>query len=153
MAEIKKNEAVFNENHDSINLALHMDLLYKTYIRKYPEDTNIPKMLFEDAQLNISPLRKTEAAMDQLEKLYTKYPDSRYSANAMFKAAFLDENVLGRTDQAKLLYLKFIDRYPNNPLVRDAQLSVENISLSPAEQLKKIQASQDSARTTTPVAR
>ncbi len=146
LAEISKNEAVFNEKHDSIKLALKMDILYKTFIRKYPSDTNIPRMLFEDAQLNISPLRRTEAAVNQLEELYTRYPDFSLSANAMFKAAFLDENVLGRTEQAKQLYLKFIDKYPKNPLVNDAKISVENISLSPAELLKKVQAQQDSLK-------
>ena len=141
---IEKKEAVFKEKHDSAKLAAQLDVSYRTFIRKYPSDTNIPRMLFEDAQLNIYPLRKTEAALSQLEQLYTKYPDSRYSANAMFKAAFLNENVLGRTEEAKTLYLQFIKTYPDNSLVNDAKLSVENIGLSPADQLKKIQAKQDS---------
>ena len=143
---IEKQEAVFKGKHDSTNLATQLDNSYKTYIRKYPADSNIPRMLFEDAQLNIFPLRKTQPALDQLEELYTKYPDNKYSANALFKAAFLNENVLGRKDAAKTLYLLFIKNYPTNSLVSDAKLSLENIDLSPEAQLKKIQASQDSLK-------
>gem|GEM_PF-5717925 len=141
---VEKKEAVFKEKHDSANLAVQLDGSYRTFIQKYPSDTNIPRMLFEDAQLNIYPLRRTEAALTQLDELYTKYPGSRYSANAMFKAAFLNENVLERKEEAKSLYIKFVQAYPTNPLANDAKLSLENISLSPAEQLKKIQAGQDS---------
>jgi tetratricopeptide (TPR) repeat protein len=143
---IAQKETVFKGKHDSAKLAIQLDESYRTFIRKYPSDTNIPRMLFEDAQLNIYPLRKTDAALNQLEDLYTKYPDSRFSANAMFKAAFLNENVLGRTEAAKALYLQFIKTYPDNSLASDARLSVDNIGLSPAAQLKKIQEKQDSLK-------
>jgi len=149
LAEINKNEAVVKEKHDSIKLALKLDYSYTLFIRKYPSDTNIPRMLFEDAQLNIYPLKKTETALHLLDDLYTKYPDSRFSANAMFKAAFLNETVLGRTNKARELYTDFINKYPNNSLANDARLSLENIGLSPEEQLKKIQAKQDSLKNAT----
>jgi hypothetical protein len=143
---IEKTEAIFKDKHDSAKLASQLDNSYKTFIRKYPSDTNIPRMLFEDAQLNIFPLRRTQEALNQLEELYTKYPDNKYSPNALFKAAFLNENVMGRKDVAKTLYLQFIKTYPTNSLVSDAKLSVENIDLSPEAQLRKIQAAQDSLK-------
>jgi len=143
---IEKNETIFKDKHDSAKLAVKLDSSYKTFIRKYPSDTNVPKMLFEDAQLNIFPLRKIQDALSQLEEVYTKYPDSKYSANALFKAAFLNENVTGQREVAKSLYLQFIKTYPANSLANDAKLSVENIGLSPEAQLKKIQAAQDSSR-------
>lgn len=143
---IEKTETIFKDKHDSARIAIELDNSYRTFIKKYPADTNIPKMLFDDAQLNIYPLRRTQAALDQLEELYTKYPDNKFSANALFKAAFLNENVLGRKDIAKTLYLQFIKNYPTNSLVSDAKLSLENIDLSPEAQLKKIQATQDSLK-------
>lgn len=143
---IEQKETIFKEKHDSSKLAVNLDSSYKTFIRKYPSDTNIPEMLFEDAQLNIFPLRKIQDALSQLEEVYTKYPDSKYAANALFKAAFLNENVIGQKEVAKSLYLQFIKAYPTNSLATDAKLSVENIGLSPEAQLKKIQAAQDSAK-------
>ena len=140
LRDIKKMETVFVGKRDSSKLAVQLDASYRMFIRKYPEDTSIPRMLFEDAQINIYPLHKTDAAVAQLENLYTKYPQNRFSPNAMFKAAFLDENILGHIEQAKSLYALFIKTYPDNSLANDARVSLENIGLSPEQQFQKIKA-------------
>jgi len=140
LREIKKMESIFVGKRDSSKLAIQLDASYRKFIRKYPEDTNIPRMIFEDAQINIDPLRKMDAAVAQLENLYTKYPKYKLSPDALFKAAFLNENVLGRIEQAKYQYTLFIQTYPDNSLVKDAKASLENIGLSPEQAFQKIKA-------------
>jgi outer membrane protein assembly factor BamD (BamD/ComL family) len=146
LKKITAKENEFASKRQDIRVAQDLDRMYKSYIARYPSDTNIPRMLFEDAQVNDFPLHKTNFSLEQLEKIYDKYPDSKYAPEALLKAAFLNETALLQYDKAKILYTRFIQKYPNHPLANDARISLENIGLTPEQQFKKIQETQDSVK-------
>lgn len=144
--EVKALETKFASDNKDIKIAVDLDRSYKKFIRKYPSDTNLPHMLYEDGRINDFPLHKTHEALDQFEAVYSKYPDSRYAPEALLRAAFINETVVMNYDKAKTLYSLFLKTYPNHHLANDARLSLENIGLSPEQQFKKIQAVQDSIK-------
>jgi len=130
-------ESKLKENRQDAKLAVQLDYSYRNYIRKYPEDTIVPHFLFEDAQVNIYPLNKTDAALNQLNIIYTKYPNYAHASDAMFKSAYLNEK-LGRFDKAKSLYLLFANTYPGNELASQARTLAGMTGLSEEEQLKQV---------------
>jgi len=137
MKSIKEMETKLAATRQDVKLAAQLDAAYHTYIRKYPEDTILPHMLFEDAQISIYPLNKMDAAIDQLTIIYTKYPNSRYAPNALFKSAYLNEKTQ-RFDKAKSLYLLFVQTYPNNELASQAKILASMTGLTEDEQLKQV---------------
>jgi TolA-binding protein len=151
LKNVTRKEKEFSSKRQDVALARDLDGDYKRYIIKYPADTNVPRMLYEDAQINDFPLKKTAVSLEQLEKVYDKYPNSKYAPDALLKAAFLNETALMNYDKARVLYTQFLKTYPNHPLANDARISLENIGLTPAQQLKKIQAVQDSINKQTKV--
>ena len=146
--EISKIEKKMQGQRQDPVLAAKLDGAYKTFIQKYPADTNVPRMLFEDAQLNIYPLNKKDDALDQLSALYTKYPQNRYAPNALFKSAYLNEKAQ-RFDKAKDQYLLFVKTYPTNELASQAKILASMTGLSEEEQFKQIMSKQGANRDST----
>jgi TolA-binding protein len=143
LKEITANEKKLSTNRQDAKVAATLDESYKTYMLRYPKDTNIPRMLFEDAQLNVYPLSKTDVALKQLEELYKNHPESRYAPNALFKAAYLNEKAK-RYEIAKGQYQLFVKTYPNHDLAPQAKELAEMTGLSEEEQFKQIMAKRNS---------
>lgn len=59
--------------------------------------------------------------------------------HAMFQCAFTYDGMLHRKDLAKTMYTKFLKRYPNHPLAKDAKLLLKNIDKTPEELIKSFQ--------------
>jgi TolA-binding protein len=144
--ELKEKEKKFTADGQDVKLATDLDRTYKKFIMKYPGDTDLPRLIFLDAQVNDAPLKKTNEALAQYEKVYSKYPDSRYAPVALFRSAFINETVLKNYDKAKTLYALFLKTYPNHPAANDARFSLENIGLTPEQQFQKIQSVKDSIK-------
>jgi outer membrane protein assembly factor BamD (BamD/ComL family) len=139
LKKINDKEKKLAANRQDAKLATELDAAYQTYIQKYPSDTNVPRMLFEDAQIDIFPLYKMDMAIAQLETVFTKYPDNRYAPNALFKSAYLNEKAQ-RFDKAKSQYLLFVKTYPNHELANQAKELAAMTGLSEEEQFKQIMA-------------
>lgn len=146
LKDILAKEKQFADHKQDLKMAVETDNAYRRFILKYPDDTNLPRLIYKDAMLNDYPLRKTTEALNQFETVYSKYPDTRFAPLALMRAAFINETVLSDYNKAKSQYSEFIKKYPDHPLANDAKLSLENIGLTPEQQFQKIQKIQDSIK-------
>lgn len=61
------------------------------------------------------------------------------AAPALFQCAFLYDGILARKDLAKVLYTKFLRKYPKHPLANDAKVLLANLDKSPEDMVKEFQ--------------
>lgn len=111
--------------------------LYTTFTNNHPDDSLAPMYLHRAAQVAAN-IHRPDLALQYLDTVTAKYPDYKDVAVCAFYKGFVLENVAGDLEHARLAYQEFIDQYPNDPLVNDAQISIENLGLTPEELLEKI---------------
>ena len=64
------------------------------------------------------------------------YPQSNKAGQALFMRAFILDNDLKRFDDAKTLYLAFLDKYPGDDFADDAKVLLDNLGKTPEEVIK-----------------
>ena len=111
--------------------------LYTTFATNHPDDTLAPVYWHRAAQVAAN-IHRPDIALQYLDNVIAKYPDYKDVAVCAFYKGFVLETVAGDMDAARAAYQDFITNYPNDPLVKDAQVSIENLGLSPEELLGKI---------------
>ena len=52
------------------------------------------------------------------------------------------ENYLGDLDNAKMIYLEFLEKYPDNEFADDAEISIQNLGKSPEELIRQFEEQQ-----------
>jgi N-acetylmuramoyl-L-alanine amidase len=70
-----------------------------------------------------------QSAVDTYLFLADEYPASRYCPDAMLRAAKLQREQLGDTEQASKTYEEFLKRYPRSPRKREAQEALAEFAL------------------------
>jgi tetratricopeptide (TPR) repeat protein len=70
-------------------------------------------------------------------KIYEKFPSSSDAPKSLFMSAYLLANEIKDYKQATKHYNLFIEKYPQDELVKDAKIELENMGLPPEEILKK----------------
>ena len=118
--------------------------LYIDYATKYPEDSLSSEYLFKAADISMNMNLPTKA-IDLYKKIRAEYPDFRKAPECLFLIGYIYENYLGKLDEAKAIYLEFIDKYPDNDFADDAQISINNLGKSPEELIKEFEAKQQEA--------
>ncbi|MBR5027627.1 MAG: tetratricopeptide repeat protein [Bacteroidales bacterium] len=121
----------------SVETGTHLMDLYTNFASSYPEDSLAPVFWHRAAQVAAN-IHRPDLALQYLDTVTTKYTDYKDVAVCAFYKGFVLENVAGDIEHARAAYQDFIDQYPNDPLVKDAQISIENLGLSPEELLEKI---------------
>ncbi len=111
--------------------------MYEVYAAVKPQAENTPKYLYNIYEI-ANVINMNNEAVKATEKLYKEYPNYEKSENAMFLTAFLYENAFKDYDKAKALYQEFINKFPNNNFVKDAQFSMEHMGKSDEELLEEI---------------
>ncbi|MDQ3073772.1 MAG: tetratricopeptide repeat protein [Bacteroidota bacterium] len=126
--QLKYVNTLWEEYHkgpkDDINKAAKLDMTMREYVLEHPGDTNNPRFLHGSATLNISPLSQHRKALDLLTSVYTEYPQHRVAPDAMYQAAYLQEQFFGDKVKARELYTKLMETYPEHHLAQDARTSV-----------------------------
>ena len=126
------------KNESNMKLATELDSAYKAYMDNNPTDTSNPEYMFENAKLHLTALKNTDVAVDILESLYKKYPQSPRAPEAMYQRGFLLENELQLPDNARKQYQMLIDKYPEHPFAKEAQITIKYVGKDPEEMLKAI---------------
>lgn len=100
--------------------------LYVEFAKKYPEDSLTAKYIFSLAQSYVGS-KKYDKAIENLDALCNRYPNSKIAPKAMFYKAFIYWDNIKQEGKAKEIFKEFISKFPNHPLSADAQASVNII--------------------------
>ncbi len=117
--------------------------LYKDYSKYYTSDSLAPGYLLRAANLSMNMNRPVEA-IEFINRIITKYPESKLAAEGLFIKAFIYDNLLKDYTNAKKYYEEFIQKYPTHAFVNDARNSIKFLGKSPEEILKELENKQDS---------
>lgn len=120
--------------------------LYRSYAEQFKDDTASTEYLFKSADLALG-IRQPNKALESLDLLIQRYPDSRKASSALFMKAFIQETSLQDKEEAKKIYLQFIEKYPDHPLRGSAQASYDQLQagLSDEELIRQFESRQDSS--------
>ncbi len=126
------------------------DLLneYQNYTTKYPDDTIGAAYLFKAADF-YRYMHKPLKSIGIYEQIYEQYPTVAKRPYALFLQGFIFENEVGNTTVAKSVYEKFIAEYPNHPIAKDVQVTLNNLGKTPEQLIQEFEekAKQDSTQT------
>lgn len=94
--------------------------LYTNYAETYPDDTMAAAYLYRAADV-MANRKECLKAVELLDKVETKYPQSDYAPQACFLKGVIYQEVCLNKEKATECFNKFIATYPASPLVNDAK--------------------------------
>jgi len=115
-------------------------------VKEFPESSEAPQSLMKLALIyqnkSIENIRADSSFMKcafYYGEVFKKYPNSKDAPKALFMSGFINANELHNFTEAKKIYEKFIETYPNDELASSAKNEIENLGV-PAEKIieKKI---------------
>ena len=142
--KIKETEdALFSANDGFIDKTNALELvdMYVNYTDNYPADSMAVEYLFKAAEFCLN-LGEGQRAIALYDRVIIEYPDFRKVPECLFLKAYVYENYLGDLENAKAIYLLFIERYPDNEFADDAQVSIQNLGKSPEELIRQFEEQQ-----------
>lgn len=141
-------EKIF-DNPDDIGVNRKAALQYvdvcEAYVLVYPESTAAPEFLFKAAEVAKS-IQTFPKSLSIYDWMIDKYPNYEKTPTAMFLKGFIIENNLGNDSLAMVCYKEFMQRYPNDDLVDDAQFLIDNLGKTDEEILQMIEEKRSSKK-------
>lgn len=113
---------------------------YTEYADTYPDDARTPEYLFKAGEVSMGLNESIEAI--NLFKRLESYPSYEKAPYGLFLQAFVYDNHLNDDKRAEEIYKRFIEKYPQHPLTKDAQYSLENLGKSDEELIKEFEEKQ-----------
>lgn len=109
------------------------------FTREFPGDTLGSKLMMRLGNLHQG-MRSYQKAIDVYLMIDSLYPKSSDGANAIFSAAYIYGNSLYNIKEAKALYIKYLDEYPdyNAKMSDDAKFEMETLGMTPDQQFDLI---------------
>ena len=137
--KITKTEDSIDIQNTLVDTEVGMRLIdnYVAFSSQFPEDSLAPVFWHRAAQVAAN-IHRPDLAVVYLDTIIGQYADYKQLAECYFYKGFVLENVAQDYDNAKIAYQAFVDKYPNDPLAKDAKVLIENLGLSPEELLAKI---------------
>jgi len=86
--------------------------------------TRTPEELWELARMDDDPYKRIKYYLD----LANRYPDHRYAPEALFMAGFIYSEELKDLVQARRIFDKLIDHYPDSDIVESARWMIKNMN-------------------------
>ena len=114
---------------------------YSDFAESFPEDTLSPEYLFKAGEVSLG-LNQPSEAMKYYKKVFDQYPNFKRSSYSLFLQAYVLDNYLNDDNQAGEIYKIFIQKYPDHPMVKDAEFSIRNLGKSDEELIKEFEAKQ-----------
>ena len=112
--------------------------MYESFVQKYPKDSLAPKYQFQAAGLAMT-LGNGKKSLELYEGFMKLFPENPKVPVCMFFTAYIYENMIKNLDKAKEIYLNFIEKYPNNDFVKDAQIALENLGKTPEQLVREFE--------------
>ena len=138
--DITQQESYFQNQENSIPSTGKADTLigmYLSYADQYQDDTLSPEYLFRAGDLSIG-LGKFTQAQDLLGRV-ERYPNYQKLPQVTFLQGFVAENHMGDTATARVHYERFLDKYPDHPLAKDARAAIEHMGMSPEDLIRQFE--------------
>lgn len=110
---------------------------YQKIVDEFPKSKFYKKALLQTGELNHGYVNKKLTREESLTKaitiykeFYKKYPKDEKAAQTLFMVGFIQANELGKIDEAKATYEKFLELYPESEMVESAKSEIKNLGLS-----------------------
>lgn len=148
LEKIKRLEPQMLEASGRLNKEVCAELVetYQLYAEQNPDDAKSPDYLFMaldiSVNLNVDDSQKTIAIADALIE---KYPDFEMTPMAMFIKGFVYENMVKDIPLAEKTYRQFLEKYPDSPMVKDVEATIENLGLTTEELVRKFESKNEAA--------
>jgi outer membrane protein assembly factor BamD (BamD/ComL family) len=128
--------------------------MYKEYVEKYPDDTLSPGFLFKAANVAMNN-SEAQQAIGFFDQYINEYPSASKAAMCLFFKGFIYENMLRDLDRSREIYLQFIEKYPKDEFVDDAQMALMNLGKTPEMMIREFEERQraDSLRVADSIAK
>lgn len=111
---------------------------YRDYIGLNPRDSITAEYLFKSADLSVG-VGRYEAAIKHLDRLNAEFPKFRKNVEMWLFKGFIYETYMNDHANAVETYQSIVERFPNHRLAEDARASIENLSMSEEELIKKFE--------------
>ncbi len=131
----------FNDSLATITLNAYLD-----FVDKFPKDSLAGGYLFKAADLYRAK-QDFDNSIKTFDRLIKDYPEYEKVPQSVFLQGFIYENDVKDLPKARERYEYFIAQYPQHPLARDVQFSLNNLGKTPEQiiqEFQQIQAQQDS---------
>lgn len=112
--------------------------LVTQYAKARPDDVDSPALLYKAAEIARS-IGEYRQALDMYSHIEQFFPKYEKASKACFMQAFTWAEDLQDIEQARLHYQAFIDKYPNDDFVDDAQILLDNLGKSDEEIFNSLQ--------------
>ncbi len=113
-------------------------------VDEYPNGEYSSKAYLELGKIYHSKLIKSltteqslSKAIDYYTRVYKNHPNSAEAPNALFMVGFIQANELNEVESAKVIYERFLEKYPDNELAPSARAELDNLGKSPEEIIKE----------------
>ncbi|MDA7836228.1 tetratricopeptide repeat protein [Salibacteraceae bacterium] len=112
---------------------------YRDYVGQNPRDSITAEYLFRAADLSVG-VGKYEASIAYIDRIHKDFPKFRKSVEMWLFKGFIYETYLNNHAKAVESYTNLIKKYPNHRLAADARSSIDNLTLTEEELIKKFKA-------------
>jgi len=112
--------------------------LYVDYDKKHSSDTAAAEYLYRAASLAMN-TGKAGKSIEIINQLIEKHPDFKKISSCYFLKGFVYDYHLKDINNARTAYQEFIKRFPNNELVDDAQVSLNNLGKTDEQIIKEFE--------------
>lgn len=120
---------------DNSDAAMMLVRHYSKYYQNCKQDSLGIDMLFKAGEVSMG-LGEGRLAVKYFTTVAEQHPDFNKAPEALFLAAFCEENLNRDTQQADFFYAEFLNKHPDHPLAIDARFSRENLGKSEEELIK-----------------
>ncbi len=108
------------------------------FIKANKGDERCADLLFKSGEV-LNGLQSYPYAIRRFQEVHLLYPNSAKASESVFLCAFIYDTYLQKYDDARRYYKMFLKKYPNHPLAKDAQASLDNLGKTPDELVKEFE--------------
>ncbi|MBK9257505.1 MAG: hypothetical protein IPM42_18745 [Saprospiraceae bacterium] len=139
-----KAEAIFvnpdETGMNTQNIRHYIDICEAVAIA-FPKDSLTAEYLFRAAEMSRS-IRSFPKALNLYSWITDRYPTYEKASLALFLQGFIFENEFKQKDKAKIYYTRFVETYPQSPMIGDVKFLLENLDKTEEELMKLIEEKQ-----------
>ena len=141
-AHIKELEkALFSDKSTIIDKKKSEEMItaYMEYVKEFPKDTISAVFMFKAASIQMNN-GQPDKSIENFNQVIKEFPDFNKIEECYFLKGFVFENYLKDFASAKKSYNEFLTKFPKSDLADDAQVSIENMGLTPEQIMRKFEA-------------
>ncbi|MEO0727417.1 MAG: tetratricopeptide repeat protein [Bacteroidota bacterium] len=112
--------------------------LTNTYAQARPDAPESPELLYKSGEIARS-IGAFQEALNIYSNIESYFPQYKKAPKALFMQAFTYAEDLNDEEQARMLYERFLEKYPEDDFVKDAKILLENLGKSDEEIFQQLQ--------------